>query len=565
MISTNLIFVRFKEGEVENINSVTNGIYPSYHFKFHSLSLESPTDLPAIFEFLVENSPRIIFINLAEFEITKEFNRFLRLLKVHRNTRHVPIIIQFEDKESLEELRGAFHFGGVYSYIRSDKLDMLEVFVDACYITFDEGARLPRFALAQKLNLASTLQVPAKISYVRESSLGFETDLIMNEGQDFNADIKLFDQFTVHQFKVKQENVEIPQMNYLNQYEADIPFPGPWDDIEPDSLIKDTYLTWVDHNKDDFQQMDLRICLFDASLNTFTSNFYELDKNALVYLRSDLGIDHDYLEILRPEIIIFNVEETPEELHESKKFYYNSLEMLDQIFSSLALIRNYNPIVIVFNTPSNSEAFRKVYRYESLIVFPSEFEMGVLVKLIEQYRKKNPFHEKELKYYLASDYTPSYFHINLPVTITSLTEHEITFLSKVELPYFTVLKFTIPCEGYLTLVPEIRDLPQVADHYHYMGFIHGVTERNRMELRQLVNYIVTASKEDLKELELARVRDLWEKKNKKELERIRDKKLLPADNKKEGGESSEDESTVKKEPAKVEVGKKRNIKGRSKL
>jgi hypothetical protein len=219
------------------------------------------------------------------------------------------------------------------------------------------------------------------------------------------------------------------------------------------------------------------------------------------------------------------------------------------------------PIVIIFNNASSSDAFVKIYRYDKLIVFPEEFNFDLLKMLIKNYRKKHPFVENVNKYNLSSDYEGSYFDIPLPVKITSLTEHEITFLSKHELPYFSVLKFKVPCDAYLTIVPEIRELPHVPEFFHYMGFINGIVEKDKMELRQLVNYIVTAPKEELAELELSKVKAIWEKKNKKVLEQIRNKDLMPPPSEEE--EVARLES--KKEPPKVEIAKKRKLKGRSKI
>ena len=73
-----------------------------------------------------------------------------------------------------------------------------------------------------------------------------------------------------------------------------------------------------------------------------------------------------------------------------------------------------------------------------------------------------------------------------------ISEHTITFYHESELPFYTTFKFDIYSdrELYLTVIPPSFELPPKKDMISHMAVITNMTEKDKMELRKLVNYLL---------------------------------------------------------------------------
>jgi len=117
--------------------------------------------------------------------------------------------------------------------------------------------------------------------------------------------------------------------------------------------------------------------------------------------------------------------------------------------------------------------------------------MKLVKQLLDNFEKNyiekvNP--DQTYKFNLADN--RRIIEIKRNTTITSLTEHEITFLCDFEIPYYTTIKFDQPFELYVTVVPSTRQIDNQGSLKHYMGFIHTVSEVQLQTLRQFVNYLL---------------------------------------------------------------------------
>ena len=243
-------------------------------------------------------------------------------------------------------------------------------------------------------------------------------------------------------------------------------------------------------------------------------------------IRNVFSRDPYIVKSFRPDLIVFQQDDDPNSDKNKDPFSFNGQDAFKSILLQVNKVDGYRPFIFIFNEKQNSEIFRNNYHYQRIIANKKNFETS-LIPTMMSYNLHIPQKNKPVYYLNASD-KASYAQIRLKIFITMISEHTITFFHESELPFYTTFKFHIYSdrELYLTVIPPSFDLPQKKGMVSHMAVITNMTEKDKMEIRKLVNYLISLSEQELLGLELKSVEKLREENldNKiKQLKQERDK------------------------------------------
>ena len=444
----------------------------------------------------VKTRPHLCILDFSKIsqdsKLISDIISYLLIIKKHHLFRSIPLFGLFTSLEEFNNIKFITASGIiVYSHIKGENDDTF--FHDSFYIAYEENAKFPKYAIADHLALNHYFHAPSTITGLNGDALQIESDIEAKIDEDIEAKTNLFPEFKIKKFDVSFKEESSIYYDYLYNAEFRIPFAGPWDEITEDTMQKDTFETWIDFNREQLRSVYSSVLIVTNSLPFLTDFSKYQNPKISFYFTSHLHSGLEIIKILKPNLVIFSFDN----LHdEDEKFNIpqrlpNSLNTLTQIVTLIRTFPGYIPVIVTFNNPSSSEAIQKVYGYNSIISSPAEISMNLVKQLLDNFEKNyiakiEP--DQTYKFHLVDN--RRIIEIKRNTTITSLTEHEITFLCDFEIPFYTTIKFDQPFDLYVTVVPSIRQIDNQGSLKHYMGFIHTVSEVQLQTLRQFVNYLL---------------------------------------------------------------------------
>ena len=170
----------------------------------------------------------------------------------------------------------------------------------------------------------------------------------------------------------------------------------------------------------------------------------------------------------------------------------NSLKVIKEIIRRINSMKGYCPFIIIYDY-SGDPYILKDLEYPRLIVKDSSFNLQRLLDLCSVYERK----EKSLKgknqtnskkIFLNSKYNDSIAHLNWDIQLQYVSETHIKFSSPLPIPNLTVLSLNFPPKLYVTVV-EKKNIQEytLAGENEYIGIIHGPGEKDKNQLRKLLN------------------------------------------------------------------------------
>ena len=155
-------------------------------------------DLASIFLQLLETPPQVLFLELNNFD--QNLKSFLLLMKSHTKMCDIRYFIVFQDKTNLKLFQDIYSFGMEYGFIQGDEWD--NVLLDAIYLSISPHVKLPKYAMADSLNLESYISSFCKVSHFTEDTVYLETHQAMELGKVVEVDLNFVEDLKVKYAKV---------------------------------------------------------------------------------------------------------------------------------------------------------------------------------------------------------------------------------------------------------------------------------------------------------------------------------------------------------------------------
>jgi len=429
------------------------------------------------FVFIANNSISYLIVDFTDCAVSTQYLRYSRYVMRIRKTdifSSLPIFAFLKSKEIFYEHSFLTQIGLNYYHIIGDDINL--AISNISFIASEDESFVLKLAHAKKLELKAQFQHECYLEKVSLDKTVICSDIVFDE----TPTITIKDFFEENAFKqelIDQLNIST-RSDYFYSFETSFLFSSSWAENDKESLTEDIVESWFDILKSDdlfLSHSIVDLAFYSKSLDKalLVTSDLSVDKININYFA--MGID-DIIKNNHFDLILFDVVSNED------------LDLFDQLLSYLSNLK-VQPILIVRNHPSQINALKKIYVYDNLLGiqdYPSLHEFEKMISLIGQKKIDIDFRRIKFK---DNNYKVL---LDIDIEMTSLTENEITFKSKKELPFFSIIQTTKPFYMSFVIVPSYSKLnlsPNI-NGYHYMALIMGIDEKERQSLRRIVRYFL---------------------------------------------------------------------------
>ncbi|MBL7664309.1 MAG: hypothetical protein JNM93_04200 [Bacteriovoracaceae bacterium] len=432
---------------------------------------------------IVKEHPHLVVFDFVNFKHDLgHFAQALNFLRKNRELRSIPFVALFKSKEELEQNLFLLDSGIVYTFIKGLDVDIF--LTDVFFMAFEDPIRFRQFATAPGIDCEANIQVLSSIVSVNADKLSIDTDIEF-EDDALTIQSNLFEGFYLKNINSYFLNQNARVYDHIFNIDFLLPYPGPWDTPTEEHLRRDTVETWIENFKPQFNPKVGSICIVDHRLDS-TEKIIELNSKVPCHVNfiSEFTDNHNIVVMDRPSIIFY---QTGYEEHGKK----NTPQDLKIIIDQIKHMGDYEPIILMFNNPSKSEAVRQAFGYQHMLSDAQSIEHSLIPEFLKIHEAKRTEQNKaanEYKFQIQDNHR--LVEIDYKVKISSLSEHVVTFYSKRKIPLYVVLVFNFPIRFFVSIIPPIYEIHNSPYGNQYMGFIHGLDDKDLSILRKFVNKLI---------------------------------------------------------------------------
>tara|TARA_B100000683_G_C12473864_1_gene548724 strand:+ start:153 stop:1772 length:1620 start_codon:yes stop_codon:yes gene_type:complete len=246
-----------------------------------------------------------------------------------------------------------------------------------------------------------------------------------------------------------------------------------------------------------FEKKKTKVLIFDNKLGIIDQK--DRDLNAYPYdfiLHAHLDSKYLLVPEAKADIITISYDDEREKDEKSQgpriKKKSNNLEVIKNVIKRVNSMKGYSPFIIIYDYSGDPYALQEL-DYPKLIIKDSPFNLARLLDLCSVYERKEKLvkaksEKKPKKIFLNGKYNDSIAHLNWDISLQYVSETHIKFSSPLPIPNLTVLSLDFPPKLYVTVV-EKKSIQEysLADENEYIGIIHGPGEKEKNQLRKLLN------------------------------------------------------------------------------
>lgn len=355
-----------------------------------------------------------------------------------------------------------------------------EQFLSDCFfIAFEERSNPTRFAKAINLNI--DLEVGFLSCFTSSGTTSFTVECDLHFENEIKVQLPFIKDAAPSNFKIEKTCPLSYVSPCLETIELNYPFPGPWDEIQSDTIQKETIESWLFSTKDSFDRKNSFISIVSSSISLVHDLFINTDCSSYIDFHEIMDEDLNLsIRLKMPELVL--IEQVEDSI---------CLAELESIIKWIKENSSYEPLIVILNNATSSIAMRKTLGYEKTMTTSDKLSKDLLLILIQKfYSNKKTRENINEKFFLRKDDQNRVVSLLDNINITALTEHEVTFKSKLEIPMFSVMKFVLPLSFYVTIIPTESNSKGAGSNYTYQGIIHGMNDENLNKIRKIVNQLI---------------------------------------------------------------------------
>jgi hypothetical protein len=342
--------------------------------------------------------------------------------------------------------------------------------------------------------------IPAKIGYVNETGLHFETDFNVKKGDRLLVQHAWMKNKIVPSRQTFVKETATTNLFYHFKQSVDVDFIFIDEFIAPEGMEEDRIKdrlgdrehainqhkkllkSWVEENQERSLQKKAKVLIVDSTF-AFYQGQARTDKHAytircIPYFK-DIA---EELEKLQPQVIAFN-------LDEGEKEPRNTPEQLNQMAQILkSKLPELNPFIVVFNCATSSKQVQDDLNYNNVMATSNPISVEIMARMAEVYDKKMNaafVSPKDKRVYIRKTNPDSLCEIIIPITVLKLSETDMIFTTEIELATGTNLHIKQPVDMFINVQP----IKAQGKQPEYLGLIHCLGEVDQKELRRFVNSV----------------------------------------------------------------------------
>ncbi len=418
-------------------------------------------------------------ILLIDFSSTWNLDALINEVKELRSNTSLPqvfICALWASEDQISKLGHLYAQGFQYGFVKGGELDYL--ISDLFRLRYEKKIDDQKYAKAIKID--KEMNISLGFSLGRFSREHFEVDGGISLLDDvIPVKLPMGDGYDIGPAQITSKRVEDHKDGHtLFHYELNYPFDDQWSD--KDRPFDQRALTrWILNHTHELCDYRVHLCFATRNVDILTQVCNLKDK----YHFSFDFVFKQLSEIDAAEAgVVFYDVENGERAH-------NSLEWLEVVLRKIKNAGGKLPIFVLGGCPSSSEALRKVLGYDRLISIQRPLTSMVIEQYLESVSAK--FASRQNGFYCLRSSDPRRLvSVSQEIVITSMSEREISFLSDLELPVTTLIRFQLPTDFYLSIVETCEEATSRRAKKHYRGVIHSITEENLRLMRKFVNQMI---------------------------------------------------------------------------
>jgi hypothetical protein len=436
--------------------------------------VENDLESSRFLDFFLEVEPDLVFFDLGSFQDLDGAVAEVNYIKNLPRYRSVLFVAVQDSNISYTDQLYLYSSGFQFGFYKGGELEGF--FEDCLFIGLMNEISFVEFARAKNINNTLNIGFVSSLSEVENESFVVETDIeTSNEKIDLSLD--LFPDLTCESFEVIDRDDEGCHFTMTDRYRVKFPIAGPWDDISEETIQEETIETWIENNQKVLARKVGKVLIISSDTKVILDTFDYGSSSKFIINIIDVDKEisrNQYFKRNKPQIIFIDLSSD------------NTGDITDTI-NHINNTRDYDPILIILNSPSKTASFQKLFGYSNIISGSQKLSLDILKSFLDHFLS-NSEHLKEVQFFKPTAKLRS-LNVYEDVNVLTLTEHEITFESELKIPLYTVLSLKLPVECFVTVVPSLYDLPG-GKLNQYMGIIHSISEGNIETLRKFINQII---------------------------------------------------------------------------
>ena len=516
----------FTKGVIETLDK----FYEPEQIKLQSMFLEeNEEDLVAKFvpEIIAKN-PNIVIIDFSfKFDSLRLLARRLRLsLDSSKVTcvgvLNLPesaqgIIVDDELLISKEKIKQASLTQVPIIHYKGN--DPQKIIFDAIYLNNKNTEMRGEYATYKNADVQIDAMYFSTLTHVLDDALIIESSISVKEDETLLLHSDYIYPVDNKSFLVTKKNQDFLSTKFLYRYRLDINFKNHGGLNQVDSKILKNYISSLDHSQS-FSR--LKLLMIQNELEVLTQIKEPINKYPyLIRYLTKFSTNMKMVQNFRPHIISVELSD-PVDLSKddiddkdaSQEIVKDNITLneVESLINIIKKLDGYQPVIEVFNCQKLTDDFKEKVDYPYLMNCTSSMSFDLLMKMLEIFNSKreieDPFENdplidsKEHPFSIYALSKESRLKHEIPIKITSLSEHEITFTTPIELPTRGVLFTESPVPFYFTVTEPIEPLERSRDGFHYFALINGISPSDGQELRNFVNTLFFKEKDEKKRQEL---------------------------------------------------------------
>ena len=409
------------------------------------------------------------FTGHASNDVSEDFCLSMSAFKRQQSSRAIPLVGIFESRKQLEQLEHLFTLGLNLSYIKG--ADAVSFANDLALLTEGKDDYLGKLvggrALGQRLYvnaLGAMVELTSEHVAVDADVLPVETEHVRfaNFGERYSDSVQLID--------------FLPQASWHNELfymQLRVNFPAPWEKRNTDTLTLNEMEEWLSHNQSERRRS---VGLIYSTQRSILQHVLALPESThlQVGMCDELNELKGVLKSLRPDVICLDLQQ-PED----------AVDIILILKRVVAELKNWSPYVVIYHADQSSEEWRKIVKLDRTLAYRNQLTVEALDKFLAVASKLPRGVERESVHRFKLNDPARMIHFSIPMKLTGISEHEISFVCKEELPLYTILTLDFPVKMHLVVIPprvEIEHTHKEGQPYH--AIIHGLDERGERLLRE---------------------------------------------------------------------------------
>ncbi len=396
-----------------------------------------------------------------------------QLMLLRRSSAHalVPFAAVFADRAQRDALAHVHLLGFCLSYVKGGDTQLF--LRDCIWLVNGEGRHLGEFATVRDLHLPYFLEGQAAVVEIESDRLCLDADV--EDPPAAGVRFAAFGEQCPVGWRRQKEAVGVGRWHdTLHSLELELDYPGAWDEPNPHALLRDTLETWL------------------------ANNVGEPRTPAALFLGGGVGLLRCLMENTEQEGVRLYTASSWEEMLARTRALSPDLLFVetdgdgDSIWEVLGreLVQrpDWRPFIFLFRSAIPIEEARRLLGAERVWTLEQQLSWETVAPLLATYTRKHPSSSEGGSPRRLPLHDPDrLMRLRMPIIVTGLSEHEMTFLSSHELPLFTVLWLDRPVSCPVLVVPEFRELHRHPAGKHYQGILHGLDLEQGNALRAYVN------------------------------------------------------------------------------